>query len=96
MTGETIGVAVGEEFRVRLESSPTTGYVWTVQTLPESARLLGSDYEKPAEGIKPGDSVLQVFRFRALERGEHVISFLLKREWETDAVESHTVTVKVH
>ena len=89
----SINAAVGGEFMLRLKSTPTTGYVWEVHTLPEGVQLLGSDYEKPAHGIRPGDSVIHVFRFRALTTGEHMITFILKRQWESNAIESHTVTV---
>ena len=96
MPFETIIVTVGEEFKERLESTPTTGYVWEVQTLPEGIQLLGSDYEKSSSGIRPGDPVTQVFRFRTLKAGEHIITFVLKRQWESNAVESHTVAVKTN
>jgi predicted secreted protein len=94
VTSETIIVPVGAEFTVRLKSTPTTGYVWEVHTLPESIQLLGSDYEKSAGVIQPGDQVIQVFRLRTLKPGEHIINFVLKRQWESNTIESHTVTVK--
>jgi predicted secreted protein len=94
VTCETIVVAVDGGFTVRLKSTPTTGYVWEVHTLPEGMQLLGSDYEKSASGIQPGDPVIQVFRFRTLKTGEYIISFVLKRQWESNAIEFHTVTVK--
>lgn len=96
MTFETIIVAVGGEFTERLKSTPTTGYVWAVHTLPQGIQLLGSDYEKSASGIRPGDPVIQVFRFRTLKAGEHIITFVLKRQWESNAIESHAVTVKTN
>jgi predicted secreted protein len=67
-----------------------------MHTLPEGVQLLGSDYEKPASGIQPGDPVIQVFRCRAQKAGEHIITFVLKRQWESNVIESHTVTVKAN
>jgi len=96
VTSETIRVAVGREFAVRLKSTPTTGYLWELHTLPEGAQLLGSDAEKPAVATQPGDPVIQVFRFRAEKAGEHIITFVLKRKWESSAIESHKVTVEAH
>lgn len=96
MSFETIIIAVGGELTVRLKSTPTTGYVWEVRTLPEGVQLLGSDYEKPASGIRPGDPVIQVFRFRAQKAGEYIVTFVLKRQWESNAIESHNVTVKAN
>lgn len=95
MTDETIMVSSGQAFKVALESTPGTGYVWALQALPEGIRLLDSGSEPPASGLQPGGGVLQVFRFQALARGEHAIGFVRKRAWESEAVESRTVTVRV-
>ena len=94
VTPEIIRVPVGGEFSVRLESSPTTGYVWDVETLPESVELLGSEYEKSAGEHPPGDPGIQAFRFRAQKAGEHEIQFVLKRQWENNVIKSHTVKVE--
>ena len=93
MTSETITVAVAQEFAVRLKSTPTTGYIWEVQKLPEGIQLSGSDYEKLGSDIKPGAPVTQAFRFKVQKAGEYTITFVLKRRWETKGVDSHTVTV---
>jgi len=94
VTLEISAVAVGQEFTVRLTSTPTTGYVWEVQKLPESIQLLGSDYEKPAGDIQPGNPMTRGFRFQARKAGEYIITFVLKRQWESNAIESYTVTVQ--
>ena len=96
MTSETVRVPVGGEFSVRLESTPTTGYVWDVDTLPESVELLGSEHEKPAPGAPPGAAVMQAFRFRVRKAGEHLIKFSLKRKWETHPIRSYTVRVEAN
>jgi len=96
MTSEIIAGAVGQEFAVRLKSTPTTGYVWEVQKLPEGIQFSGSDYERPGSNIQPGAPVTQVFRLQVRKPGEHTITFVLKRQWETNAIESHAVTVKAN
>ena len=93
MTSETIAAAVGQEFTIQLQSTPTTGYVWEVEKLPQNVRLSKSEYEKP-EDTRPGAPVTQLFRFQAQKAGKHKITFVLKRSWEESAIESHTVTVK--
>ncbi|MGV8805362.1 MAG: protease inhibitor I42 family protein [Polaromonas sp.] len=95
MTDETLMVGSGQAFKVALEASPGTGYVWDLQALPEGVTLVGSSQEAPASGLVPGGSILQVFHFKALVRGEHALGFVRKRAWESEAVESRTVTVKV-
>ena len=93
MTSETIDVKVDHEFRIRLQSIGTAGYVWKIESLPDAIQLLGSENEKPGGDTKPGDSTTQIFRFRALRTGKHVFMFALARPWEITAIESHTVTV---
>ena len=96
MTSETIEVKVDQEFRIPLKSIATAGYVWKVQTLPDEIQLLGSEYEKPAGDVKPGDSTTQAFRFRAPKAGEYTITFILSRPWENKEIKSRTVTVKAN
>ena len=93
MTSETIDVKVDHEFRIPLQSIGTAGYVWKIESLPDAVQLLGSENEKPAGDVKPGDSTAQTFRFRALKAGKYIIMFALARPWEIKAIESHTVTV---
>ena len=96
MTSETISTAVGDEFEVRLKATPSTGYVWEAQSLPESVQLSGSDYEQPSPNPRPGDPAIQVFRFRANRAGDYTITFVLKRTWESDVMQSRTVSVKIN
>lgn len=95
MTLEPISVSVGGTFPVRLRATPTTGYVWVVDALPESFELLGSDFEKPPGETQPGGHVVQAFRFRALKEGEYTINFVLKRQWESHALDACAVNVSV-
>jgi predicted secreted protein len=93
MTSETIDVKVDHEFSIPLKSIATAGYVWKIESLPDVIQSLGSENEKPAGEVKPGDSTAQTFRFRALKAGKYVIVFALARPWEIKAIEFHTVTV---
>jgi predicted secreted protein len=96
MTSETIDAKVDQEFRIPLKSIGTAGYVWKIESLPDAIQLLGTENEKPASDIKPGDSTSQVFRFRALKAGEHTLVFILARPWENKTIETHTVTVRAN
>ncbi|WP_394823872.1 protease inhibitor I42 family protein [Pendulispora albinea] len=95
MTPQTVTAAAGEEFAVRVESNPTTGYVWKVHALPDGVELLSSEYEHEVGPGHPGRPGTQIFRFRALEPGEHAIDLTLERPWEAKAIDSLAVTVKV-
>jgi predicted secreted protein len=94
MTSETIAVKVGHEFAISLKSIASAGYLWKIVSLPNTVQSLGSEVEKNRTGeSKPGDSTTQIFRFRALEAGEHIITFALARPWEEKAIETRKRTV---
>ena len=95
MSGDTVTVEVDEEFTISLPSIATAGYVWKVESLSDAVQLLGTATEKPDSERKPGDSTVQIFRFRAREPGDHEIKFVLGRPWENKPIESRTLTVKV-
>ena len=96
MASDIITVALDQEFTIPLRSIATAGYLWKIETLPDTIQLLGSENQKPAGDIKPGDPITQVFRFRALKAGEHTIIFMLARQWESQAIKHHTVTVNAN
>jgi predicted secreted protein len=94
MSTDSITVAADDEFTISLQSIGT-GYLWKVESLPDAIQLLGTENEKPADDVKPGDSTNQIFRFRALKTGDYQIRFMLSRPWENKAIETKTVRVKV-
>jgi predicted secreted protein len=94
MSSDSVAVAVGAEFEVRLRSMPSSGYVWIPDSLPEGIELSGSESTPPGPDSRPGDPGTQVFRFRSREAGEKTIGFVLRRPWESEAVERHEVTVR--
>lgn len=79
---------------MRVQSIPSSGYVWQVPQLPAGLELLGSDYDRPAAAV-PGGLLIHVFRFRAARPGSYPITFVRKREWETTPLETETVIVTV-
>ena len=94
MSMDMITVAMGDEFTISLTSIATAGYVWKVESLPDAIQLVGTETGKSAGDGTPGDSIDQIFRFRAQKTGEYKISFMLGRPWENKAIETKTVTVK--
>lgn len=95
MSTEIIRVAVHDEFTISLQSIPSAGYVWKVESLPDAIQFLGTENEKPAGEMKPGDSTNQIFLFEARKMGEYEIRFMLGRPWEDKVIESRSVTVKI-
>ena len=92
---ERIVTKQGETFVVRLESTPTSGYVWEMQALPSGLASEGSAIEQPRSLQQPGDSAVQVFRFRAMSSGEYELHFVLKRKWEQEPAAKKSLTITV-
>jgi predicted secreted protein len=90
---ETIMVAVGREFTVRLKSDSRTGYFWRVDPLVEGVEFLGSCLERKGDSFSQGEKVIHLFRFCATAAGEYTIKFILKTQREGDPTQVHTVAV---
>ena len=93
--GDVISVAPGEEFEIRLASTPSAGYTWQVENYPGELQLVDSATKAPTGAPTVGDPMLQMFRFRATAAGDYTLSFVLKRAWETTPLEGRTVRVRV-
>ncbi len=92
---DTIVAPVGERFSVRLESTPTTGYLWQIPVLPSGLSAEGSTIEKLPGSERPGDSSVQVFQLRAVANGEYGLEFVLKRPWEQTAIKTRRIKITV-
>lgn len=93
---DTIVAQVGEVFSVRLESTPTTGYLWQIPVLPSGLTPEGSTIEKQPEPEKPGDSAVQAFQIRAAASGEYDVECVLKRSWEQTPIKTRRIKITVH
>ena len=93
MGDEIINVAVGDGFRIPLKTIATAGYVWKIDSFPDSIQAVKTENEKQRDDAKPGDLNIQIFYFRALKRGQDTITFALARPWENKAIKSRTVIV---
>lgn len=79
--GRTLEVAAGDRLVVALEENPGTGYTWTVDELPDGARVAGEHYEQaPGAGI--GASSRHVFVVDVVTGGR--IRLRHGRPWEGD------------
>jgi predicted secreted protein len=100
MSQTTVGVKHGEEFSVRLQGNESAGYRWELVSVPEGVEHLGTDIEPPAAGSQetvPADEhATSVFRFRVHTPGTSQLQFVLKRPWESDALDRHDVAVIAH
>ena len=83
----TARLALGRSYELRLPGAGSSGYRWRWDSAsPTGAvrveQLPGTDLgERPIAGW----SADEVFRVTPLEYGTHVVHFLPRRPWETDA-----------
>jgi inhibitor of cysteine peptidase len=91
-----ITVAVGEEFKISLESNASTGYQWLMaKPLDEKLlKLLGSEYKRGRPGTLGGGGN-EILRFKALAEGKTQIQLKYARLWEGDANPSRTTNFVV-
>ncbi len=73
----------GGDFSIVLDSNPTTGYGWSVDGDVDGGivKMRGRDFHRPRKRLA-GASGADVFRFRAVGRGETVVFFCYARPWE--------------
>jgi predicted secreted protein len=78
-----IRAAVGQEFKLTLESNPASGNQWLLaRPLDERLlKLLGSEYKRGRGASSPGSEVLS---FRALAEGKTEIYLKYGKLWEND------------
>lgn len=90
-------VAAGEEFKITLDSNPTTGYQWLMaRPLDEKfLKLLGSEYKRGRSGGGFGAGGHEVLTFKARNEGKTQIHLKYARLWEQSAAARTTNFVVV-
>lgn len=80
-------VKVNKEFKIALESNPTTGYSWTAKFDPEYIKLVNSTYipYPTYQGIV-GSGGIEVFTFKAIKWGKTEITMQYQRPWENSPI----------
>lgn len=70
---KTIDVSAGEEFKIIIESNPTTGYHWEIVqgSLDENlVEFVSKEYESTSEPGLVGGGGIDVWTFKAVKSGE--------------------------
>ncbi len=96
---EAIDISASNEFiiLIALESNPTTGYSWQASYDETMLELVEETYElgEYAKIGLVGAGGTELFRFKALKKGEAEITMVYKRSWETEILEQKVFTVAV-
>jgi len=90
-----MGVKVNSEFKISLESNPTTGYKWEAKFDENLLKLKSDDFSRPSEAIV-GQGGTQTFVFLPVKVGAATIAFHYKRSWEKEPakIRQYKVTIK--
>jgi len=91
-----IRAAVGQEFKLTLESNPSTGNQWLIaRPLDEQLlKLLGSEYRRGRPGAA-GAGGYDILSFKALSEGKTQIHLKYGRLWERDTTPARTTNFVV-
>lgn len=91
-----IKVALGQEFKIALESTPSSGNQWLIaRPLDESLlKLLGTEYKR-GRPSGPGAAGHEILSFRALGEGKTQIQLKYGRLWERDPGPTRTTNFVV-
>jgi inhibitor of cysteine peptidase len=89
--GSQIFLTQGERLFVKLPSSPTTGYGWTVARNAVSVLQPVGDprFEAPEKAL-PGASGYQIFEFRIVAGGASSLAMVYRRPFEKDQPPART------
>jgi predicted secreted protein len=85
--GDSIDVAVGDEFVVALAATPSTGYVWTAAGNPDVSFV---STRQVAGGSQPGAQGTQELTFEGRRAGESQLVFTYARSFEKSAPPAKT------
>jgi inhibitor of cysteine peptidase len=84
----------GEIVSIDLPATPSTGYKWDLAEIPDGIELVGSTFTPPPADIVGGTGV-QRFDVRALQPGAYILTFVLKRPWESESAEINNIELHV-
>jgi inhibitor of cysteine peptidase len=93
--GKTFDIEMGDSLTLRLDETPTTGYVWAVDGNGDILMLQQSDFAPASAAVGSGGR--RIFSFLAQKAGDVTLRLKLWREWEGDSsiVDAFTIGIRV-
>jgi inhibitor of cysteine peptidase len=90
--GETIKVAVGDEFVIALPANPSTGYTWTASSDPDVTFVSS---RQVSGGSQPGSPGTQQLTFRGTHPGTSTLELEYARSFEASGPPAKTAKFPV-
>jgi inhibitor of cysteine peptidase len=87
--------ASGGLVEIKLPESPTTGYRWELENEHSAVSILETRYEQDPSQGRVGGGGVRTFILRIARPLPTELSFVLRRQWETEPVERRLVEVVV-
>ncbi len=78
---EYMEVKKGDNFTVRLDENPTTGYMWSIEA-SDGLVVLSDKYIPPQDESLIGAGNVHVWEIQAVETGTQQVNGIYKRPWE--------------
>ncbi len=93
--GGEVRIKFGDRLELRLQSNPSTGYMWYVEK--ESTPLIKLHHQSQTEATEPGvgQPVFQVFTFETRRRGDGVLLMHYVRSWEKPTPDDEQFKIRV-
>jgi predicted secreted protein len=88
-------VKVNKEFKIPLDSNPSTGYKWEASFDKAFLKLKADHFKRPAKA-PIGAGGTQTFVFLPIKKGETELRFVYKRPWEKTIGREKTFRIRIH
>jgi inhibitor of cysteine peptidase len=92
--GADVIVEVGDEFEIRLDSNPTTGYAWQVVAAPDGVELVAATFEEPDTDLV-GAGGIETFVFVGATEGSGELRLEYVRSFDDPPVPAEVVQYQV-
>ncbi len=87
-------VKVNKEFKIPLDSNPSTGYRWEASFDKAFLKLKADRFKRPEKALI-GAGGTQIFVFLPVKKGETEIRFVYKRHWEKTIAREKTFKIHI-
>jgi inhibitor of cysteine peptidase len=91
---ENITIKRGQEFKIILESNPTSGFEWLPKFDGSIINLVSHDFQS-STAKRIGSSGKDIFTFLAISSGSDKLKMLYKRSWEEHFVAEKIFVINV-